>query len=212
MSMDIENLMQHQDVTKKGAKRIVEILQVGVDILLQEGFTSLTKRKIANRLGISHGNVSYYFPTRESLWKAVIGYEFKEYSRRHDSASSLAADDAQGRFDELVGRWFDEYKDREMRIFFSQILAFAEVSEVVARIRDDMYEMDFEATMSLVRQLLANDAGVSDAELEQRVLTIIATLEGLHTVSAFRPEKFRDDDNFREQVIGHMNLIARGAS
>lgn len=210
MSANIENLKPPLDVTRKGAKRIAEIRQAGVEILLQEGFTSLTKRKIANRLGISHGNVSYYFPTRESLWKAVIEFELNTFYRKHDSDSSFADDDAQGRFNEFLGRWVDEYKDRELRIFFSQILAFSEVSEVVAGLRDEMYEMFFAETMSRVRALQVGD--VDEAELEQRVLTIIAMLEGLHAVSAFRPEKLSGNDEFRTQLIRSMNMIARGQS
>ncbi len=71
----ITNLMTSLDVTRKGAERIADIVKVGAEILLDEGFSSLTKRRIAKRLGISHGNVSYYFPNRESLWHAVIDYE-----------------------------------------------------------------------------------------------------------------------------------------
>ena len=64
MNDKIANLMTSLDVTRKGAERIADILKVGVAILLDEGFSSLTKRRIAKRLGISHGNVNYYFPTR----------------------------------------------------------------------------------------------------------------------------------------------------
>jgi AcrR family transcriptional regulator len=71
----ITNLMTSHDVTRKGAERIADIVKAGAEILLNEGFSSLTKRRNAKRLDISHGNVSYYFPTRESLWHAVIDYE-----------------------------------------------------------------------------------------------------------------------------------------
>ena len=71
----ITNLMTSLDVTRKGAETISDILKVGTAILLDEGFSSLTKRRIAKRLRISQGNVSYYFPTRDSLWRAVIDYE-----------------------------------------------------------------------------------------------------------------------------------------
>ena len=64
---NIANLMTTLDVTRKGAERIADIVNAGAALLLEEGFSSLTKRRIAKRLGISHGNVSYYFPTRESL-------------------------------------------------------------------------------------------------------------------------------------------------
>ena len=67
MNDKIANLMTSLDVTRKGAERIADIVKVNAAILLDEGFTSLTKRRIAKRLSISHGNVSYYFPTRDSL-------------------------------------------------------------------------------------------------------------------------------------------------
>ena len=86
----INDLMQTLDVTRKGAERIAEIVNAGASLLLEEGFPALTKRRIAKRLGISHGNVSYYFPTRESLWHAVIDYELKEYYKR---LAKLHADD-----------------------------------------------------------------------------------------------------------------------
>lgn len=207
MSEKIESLMSALDVTRKGARRIAEIVETGVDILLQEGFTSLTKRKIAGRLGISHGNVSYYFPTRESLWKAVIDHEFKEYYRKHYANFDADPNDADARFNEFVMRWIDEYEDREMRIFFSQILAFAEVNQVVAGLRDEIYEMFFDEAMARVRSL---DIDATENELEGRVLTMIATLEGLHFVTAFRPQIAARGDSFKGRLVRQINAIIRG--
>ncbi len=106
------------DVTRKGAERIADIVKVGAEILLEEGFSSLTKRRIAKRLDISHGNVSYYFPTRESLWHAVIDYELKEYYTRHHGVLIADSSDPQAYFDAFVVGWIDEYNDRVVRIFF----------------------------------------------------------------------------------------------
>lgn len=207
MSEKIESLMSALDVTRKGARRIADIVQTGVEILREEGFTSLTKRKIANRLGISHGNVSYYFPTRESLWKAVIDHEFKEYYKKHYANFDADPDDADARFNEFVVRWIDEYEDREMRIFFSQILAYAEVNKVVAKLRDEIYEMFFEEAMARVRPL---GIDATEDELESRVLTMIATLEGLHFVTAFRPRIAGRDQEFRKRLVRQINAIIQG--
>ena len=43
-STKISNLMTSLDVTRKGAERISEIVKAGADLLLKEGFSSLTKR------------------------------------------------------------------------------------------------------------------------------------------------------------------------
>ncbi len=203
----IENLMTSLDVTRKGAERIAAIVEAGADILLEEGFSSLTKRRIAKRLGISHGNVSYYFPTRESLWHAVMDYELKEYYQRHHGESFADPDDPQACFDEYVVRWIDEYNDRLVRVFFSHVIAFAEVNEAVSRIRDEVYENFFEGLMTLVKAL---DLDCPDDELERRVLEVMVVLEGLHAVSAFRPALVQQNYEFKQRLLRRVNAIIHG--
>ena len=199
--------MTSLDVTRKGAERIAEIVKAGAEILLDEGFSSLTKRRIANRLGISHGNVSYYFPTRESLWHAVIDYELKEYYQRHHEGFNADPNDPQACFDEFVVHWIDEYNDRGVRIFFSHIIAFAEVNEAVAKIRDEAYEEFFEETLNRARAL---DLRVEDKELELRVLEVMVVLEGLHAVSAFRPALVQQNYEFKQRLLKRVNAIIHG--
>ncbi len=207
MNEKIANLMTSLDVTRKGAERIAEIVKAGAEILLDEGFSSLTKRRIANRLGISHGNVSYYFPTRESLWHAVTEYELKEYYQRHHGDFNADPNDPQACFDEFVVRWIDEYNDRVVRIFFSHIIAFAEVNEAVAKIRDEVYEEFFEGTLNRARAL---DLCVDDEELELRVLEVMVVLEGLHAVSAFRPALVQQNYEFKQRLLKRVNAIIHG--
>ena len=199
--------MTSLDVTRKGAERIAEIVSAGAELLLDEGFSSLTKRRIANRLGISHGNVSYYFPTRESLWHAVMDYELKEYYQRHQGDLNADPNDPQACFDEFVVRWIDEYNDRVVRIFFSHIIAFAEVNEAVAKIRNEVYEEFFEETLNRARAL---DLRVEDEELELRVLEVMVVLEGLHAVSAFRPALVQQNYEFKQRLLKRVNAIIHG--
>ena len=153
----ITNLMNTLDVTRKGAERVSEIVNAGAGLLLEEGFSGLTKRRIATRLGISHGNVSYYFPTRELLWHAVIEIELKEYYQRHQGELHADPNDPQAQFDEFVVGWIDEYN-----------------------------------------------------ELERRVLEVMVVLEGLHAVSAFRPELIERNYEFKQRVLRRVNAIIRG--
>lgn len=199
--------MTSLDVTRKGAERIADIVKAGAAILIDEGFSSLTKRRIAKRLGISHGNVSYYFPTRDSLWHAVIDYELKEYYQRHHGTLIADSSDPQACFDAFVVGWIDEYNDHVVRIFFSHIIAFAEVNEAVAKIRDEIYEEFFEETMKRARAL---DLGVEEQELERRVLEVMVLLEGLHAVSAFRPALVERNYEFKQRLLKRANAIIRG--
>ena len=207
MNERVELLMERLDVTRKGAQRIANIVDAGVGILRTEGFTALTKRRIAKRLGISDGNVSYYFPTRESLWKGVIEYELKSYYERHYGTFTPTRDDPEDRLDEFVRMWFREYEDRELRIFFAQLLAFAEVSEFVAQQRDEIYQTFYDETEARVRAL---DPGLPSEELQSRATLILAMLEGLHAVTALKPDLLSSDANFQEKLVLQIKAIAHG--
>jgi AcrR family transcriptional regulator len=203
----VELLMERLDVTRKGAERIADIVEAGVYILRTEGFTALTKRRIAKRLGISDGNVSYYFPTRESLWQGVIEYELKTHYEKHYSIIDASKDDAESRFDEFVRRWFLEYKDRELRIFFAQLLAFAEVSEFVAKQRDEIYQRFFDETQLRIRDM---NPGLSDSESQTRTTLVMSMLEGLYAVTAFKPDLMSADVGFEEELVMQAKAIAYG--
>ena len=116
-------------------------------------------------------------------------------------------EDAQGQFDEYVVRWIDEYNDRVIRVFFSQVIAYAEINAAVAKIRDEVYESFFERSLMLVREL---ELEVDDAELEHRVLEMMLVLEGLQAVSAFRPSLIERDYEFKQRILQRVNAIIRG--
>lgn len=104
-------------------------------------------------------------------------------------------------------RWIDEYNDPKVRIFFSHVIAFAEVNESVGRIRDEIYERFLSETMRRARRL---DLGVDEKVLESRVLEVMVILEGLHAVSAFRPKLVESDYDFRQRLLKRVNSIIRG--
>ncbi len=207
MNRKIVNTLSSRDVTRKGAARVVEIARVGTEIVLEEGFASLTKRRVATRLGIGHGNVGYYFPTRESLWRAVVDYELAEIHDKYPSGLKTDTDDPQSSFDEYLSVYMVSYEDREFGYFFAHLEAFAEINSAVAKLRDEMYEGFLQRMMERVRPLCI---GVDDEQIELRALTVMALFEGLGSVSAFRPELVIHNSKFRQQMIDQANAIVRG--
>ena len=193
--------------SRKGARRAADIIESGAELLLAEGFAAVNKRRIASRLGISDGNVSYYFSNREALWNAVVDYELDTYYARHHGWLADCTLAPQARFDEFVQRWMDEYRDRMVRVFFSQVLTLAEVEPALARRRDEIYEAFLEQTRDLARPLVPQ---LDARELERRALLIMALLEGLHAVSAFRPDALLPRQPLRARVLAQVNAVLRG--
>jgi len=207
MSKKIADSLSSRDVTRKGAERIAEIVRAGSEILLEEGFSAVTKRKVAKRLGIAHGNVGYYFPTREALWRAIVDYELLKIEDRYPSDLESATNDPQSCFDEYLASYMDEYEDREFRSFFAHVGAYAETNSAVARVRDEMYEGILQRIIERVRPLCD---GVDDEQIELRAISTMALLEGLGSVSAFRPDLVKQNNKFRQQTIDQANAIVRG--
>jgi len=208
MDRKTANTLSSRDVTRKGAARIVEIARAGVEIVLEMGFSSLTKRRVATRLGIAHGNVGYYFPTRESLWRAVVDYQLSEMHDKYPSGLEPDTDDPQSRFDEYLSIYMISYEDRQSENFSAHLEAYAEINPAVAQLRDELYEGFLRRITERIRPLCI---GVDDEQIELRALTVMALFEGLGTVSTFRPELVIHNRTFRQKMIDQANAIVRGA-
>ena len=207
MSQKIENSLSSRDVTRKGAQRIGEIVRAGSEILLEEGFSAVTKRRVATRLGIAHGNVGYYFPTSESLWRAVVDYEMSELDEKYPSDLETDRNDPQSSFDQYLSVYMVSYEDRRSGYFFAHLDSYAEINSAIADLRDEMYERILQRIIERIRPLCA---GVDDEQIELRALTVMALFEGLGSVSAFRPELVAQNRNFQQQAIDQANAIIRG--
>jgi AcrR family transcriptional regulator len=207
MNATSAKLLPSRDITRKGAARVIEIARAGTEIVLEEGFASLTKRRVAKRLGIAHGNVGYYFPTRESLWRVVVDYKLSEIHDRYPSGLKMDTDDPQSSFDEYLSIYMLSYEDREFGSFFAHLEAYADINPAIAKLRDEMYEGFLQRMIERVRPLCI---GVDDEQIELRAITVMALFEGLGSVSTFRPELVIHDSKFRQRMIDRANAIVRG--
>jgi len=207
MNAKLAKVLSSRDITRKGAAKVAEIVRVGTEILLAEGFSSVTKRRVAKRLGMAHGNVGYYFPTRESLWHAVVYYELSELYKKYPVDLDANTDGPQSCFDEYLVGYFDECESGKSRSFYAHVEAFAEINSVVAGWRDEIYERILQGFTDRIRPLCV---GVDDEQIKLRALTVMLLFEGLEAVSAFRPDLVKRGSEFRQQLIDQANTIVRG--
>jgi AcrR family transcriptional regulator len=70
----------------KGQQRRQEILDTARSILVDEGWEAFSMREVATRLGIRHGHLQYYFPTKQDLLVALYDAEVSAYTSGMSSA------------------------------------------------------------------------------------------------------------------------------
>ena len=66
------------EASPKGEARQRAIITHVRQVLLEEGYEAVSLRKTATALGMSVGNLQYYFPTKDDLVKTVISEEIEK--------------------------------------------------------------------------------------------------------------------------------------
>jgi len=72
----------HRRNTDKGNSTAAAILEQTKNILSEEGLAAVSIRSVAERCGLSPGNVTYYFKTKEILFAELAKYLFARWNRR----------------------------------------------------------------------------------------------------------------------------------
>jgi AcrR family transcriptional regulator len=65
---------------RKGQERRQQILDASKLLLVKGGLEKLALREVADQLGITHGNLQYYFPTKHALLVGIFDQELGKYT------------------------------------------------------------------------------------------------------------------------------------
>ncbi len=88
------------NIVQKGGKEVPKIidnpeeviLSHARDIILNDGYTSLTMRKVSNNSGIAVGTIYNYFPTKDHLTLRLMEDYWYDYLKALDEIDRLEAD------------------------------------------------------------------------------------------------------------------------
>ena len=125
--------------TEKGNERIRSILEEAKNALVEEGFSGLSFRTVAKRAGITVGNVTYYFPTKDHLLVELAEYIFDRWDLKfhHDLPTTLTA--KKDIFLYSIRYMIEENKRIKSSTLLLEMWAMANRSISVARMLDIFY-------------------------------------------------------------------------
>lgn len=152
-----------------------EIVRAALDLAGEKGMDNVTTQEIANAVGVTHGAVFRHFPTKETIWIAVVHWLRGRLMSVIDMAASRA----------------DDPLDAVERIFFAHI-GFADRNPAVARmllasnplLKQLLKEMlaGYEAKIAgLLAQAAARGLVRSDLAAADAAVLFIAMIQGLVT-------------------------------
>ena len=76
---------------KKGRERRRQILDAARQRVIDVGVEGLVLREVAEQMGITHGNLQYYFQTKDDLLKAIFDEEVEKYTANMKTAIDSAS-------------------------------------------------------------------------------------------------------------------------
>lgn len=57
------------------------ILDCALEVFSERGFAGASTREIASRAGVTHTMITYYFATKDDLWKAAVDFLFERLAK-----------------------------------------------------------------------------------------------------------------------------------
>ena len=126
---------------RKGVERRAQILGMGKQMLLDGGSGTFVLRDVAERLDITHGNLQYYFKTKQDLLVAIFDEELAKYTDAMKEAVASTTT-KRGRLAAIIDSGFQVLRSPETSLWRTMISMADHSKEMAAILKkeNDLYE------------------------------------------------------------------------
>lgn len=162
----------------RGQQTAAAILEAARDVLVEEGYPSLTMRNVAKRAGITVGNLSYYYARRDDLLHDLLEAVIQGYVEDFDRIVGDVERSPEQRLEDMIRFVVGDLSTKETTGFFPALWGLAAHDPVAAREMTYVYDVERDA---FAKAIAAMRPDLSRKDREVLALFISASIEG-HTV------------------------------
>lgn len=206
----------HHDTDQKRARRgqvrkavangtVERILDGARRILIDYGYAEFTTRRVAEVVGMTVGNLTYHFPSKRELLRALIAKLLADYGQRFESFFP-SSDNPQGPMIESLIRWaFTDTIAVETVRTMRELWALALHDASNRRAVDDFYD----EMMNGVVQLLQQKWPQADVRRTRELVQLMVSIsEGLNVLYGTRLERVVPHERMVDLAVGLVGVIA----
>ncbi len=192
----------------KGQETAANVLTVAKDIVIEEGMAKLTMRGVARAMGMSPGNLSYYYATKADLLADLLASVLEPYLSEFERLRQLEADSPEAQLRAVLEFVYDDLAEKDTTHFFPELWAMALRDEDANRQMERMYETYRSVLREIIKEMRPD---LGPTVVKDLALTIAATIEG-HTVfiGHERPHKARAS-NVKTLILEQLITMVRTA-
>jgi AcrR family transcriptional regulator len=157
-------------------QRIREIIGTARQVFQEDGYAGFAIRRVADRMGITHGNLQYYFRTTEELLRTALPAYMSQVMEDYTAIANRPGMGAAQRCTALINRIFQNINETDLPKFMVEIWAFASHEAYVAELLSDM-QMRFRGIFAKLLSEL--DPTLTSEECLVRSAVIVAQMDGM---------------------------------
>jgi len=161
---------------EKGQARIESILDAALEVLVSSGYKKLTLRQIALQAGITVGNLTYYYRTKEALLQDLLENILSTYLVEIDRITEASGDSPTARFVAIVEFLIDDLNTERTTRFFPELWALANHDDYVSDLMEHMYTEERRALQNLIQGV---NGDLDERQAADLALFVSASIEGM---------------------------------
>ena len=165
---------------KDQAARRQQLVAATIELIADRGIEALTLAAIADRVGVSHRLVAYYYADLESLVQEAHEAAVERYYWARLQALDQVADPQQ-RLLQLIRSGLPGQQDRQLSQVLNELSANASRSRVHARLMSQLFDRE----VSLYLSVLQEGQSAGAFRLSQPALTLARNLVALEDAYGF---------------------------
>ncbi|NNC18188.1 TetR/AcrR family transcriptional regulator [Corallococcus exiguus] len=163
-------------VHAKGTERVERILDATMEVLAGDGYAGLSLRVVAQRAGVSLGNLQYYFPTKQDVVRALLARYLEQALQRVRERMAGGGSEPVQRLRLAVDAILEDQDSPHACQFFAELWAMAARDTMVADTLTVFYAGYRAGVVELLRELSPD---LTPARRDRRAALLVALFEGL---------------------------------
>lgn len=159
---------------RSGVAKQKMIIEATRELLIEEGYHNFSIRRVAKRVGISSGNLQYYFASKDELFEAMVTSVIGEYLLTMDELKNRTGSPEDYLF-KVIQFIMRDLTTFETTRFFPELWSLGNHDQMVDKIVQNMYVQYREIYAQLAVQI---NPQISTESAEKFALFLSSCIEG----------------------------------
>jgi len=169
-------LVERDGGYSKGKAAHIKILRSALNLLIEDGYGSITMRRIAAACGMKLGNLTYYFRSREELIKQLLAAVLNSYEIVFDAIAHEPGVSPEDRLRAYCTLILEDIRTKKTTRLFPELWALSNHDPFIFQRVQDMYTR---ARLPIIKIIAEMRPDLSAKKLESLALFMSASMEGL---------------------------------